>query len=126
MMDVRQSGSGPDNQVQSLRVSWLDPNSPRLKFSLTLEALSPDEYRPRNRLFFVEFSPKRCLPIFIGESHQAVCVLVHNLDESLQKREKLIASGIPELEADSLLPVQRFFPRSRLGRFVVRPSADFL
>jgi Holliday junction resolvase RusA-like endonuclease len=115
-----------DNQVQSLRVSWLDPGHPRVRFRLTLEALSPDEYRPRGKLFFVEFSSGRCFPFLVGESHQAVGLIVHAMDEALQRRQELIVSGIAEQEADGLLPVHRFFPRSRLGRFVVRPSADFL
>ena len=115
-----------DNQVQSLRVSWLDPGIPRVRFRLAFEALSPDEYRPREGLFFVEFSPERCFPILVGKSPQAVRLFVRVVDELLQGRQKAVASGIPELDADYLLPVQRFFPRSRLGRFTVRPSADFL
>jgi hypothetical protein len=45
-----------DNQVQSLRVSWLDPCGPRVRFRLTLEATSPDEYLSREELFFRGFS----------------------------------------------------------------------
>src|SRR5260370_25193106 len=36
-----------DNQVQSLRVSWLDPGHPRVRVRLTFEAPSPDDYRPQ-------------------------------------------------------------------------------
>jgi hypothetical protein len=59
-----------DNQVQSLRVSWLDPGDPRVRFRLAFEAISPDEYRPREKLFLLEFSPERCFPILVGESRQ--------------------------------------------------------
>jgi hypothetical protein len=115
-----------DNQVQSLRVSWLDPFVPRVRFRVTLEALSPHQYLPREELFFVEFSPERSFPIFRGKSPEDVSLIVHTVDKMLRGRQELVASGIAVPDANGLLPVQRFFPRSRLGRFVVRPSADFL
>jgi Holliday junction resolvase RusA-like endonuclease len=115
-----------DNQVQSLRVSWLDPYDPKARFRLILEATSPDEYLPRNGLFFVEFSPERCFPILVGDFPEAVAMVVQTLNEALQAWQKLVGSGMPKSEADHVLPVQRFFPRSRLGLFIVRPSEDFL
>ena len=108
-----------DNQAQSLRVSWLDPYDPRVRFRLTFEALSSDEYLTRKGLFFVKFSPERCFPVLMGKSPEAVRLFMRAVDEALKGRQKLVASGMPERDADSLLPVQRSFPRSRLGRFVV-------
>src|SRR5260370_24088491 len=112
-----------DNQVQSLRVSWLDPGDPRVRFRLTLEALSPDEYRPRKELFFVEFSLERCFPILVGKSPETVGLFVHAVDKMLQGRQGILAPGMAALVADGLLPLQRFFPRTRLGRFLGRPTA---
>jgi len=114
-----------DNQVQSLRVSWLDPYVPSVRFRLNFEAISQDGYFLREELFFVEFSPERCFPILGGQSPLAVCLIVHHVDEMLRRHHELVASGAAE-HADLVLPIQRFFPRSRLGRFVVRPSTDFL
>jgi hypothetical protein len=115
-----------DNQVQSLRVSWLDLSNPSVRFRLRLEALSSDEYHLREGLFFVEFSPERCFPVFAGTSPQVVRVYVHAVNAQLQSRQELVASGMEGRDADLLLPLQRFFPRSRLSRFIVRPSTDFL
>lgn len=114
-----------DNQVQSLRVSWLDPSGPNMKFRLTLQALSPDEYLRREGLFFVEFSSERCFPVF-WRSPEVVGEIVQVVNMGLQLRQELLAAGKAASNADLVLPVQRFFPRSRLGRFTVRPSADFL
>jgi len=116
-----------DNQVQSLRVSWLDPapGSPNMKFRLALQALSPDEYLRREGLFFVEFSPERCFPVF-SSSSETVGVVVQTVDVMLKFRQELLAAGEAASDADLVLPAQRFFPRSRLGRFDVRHSTDFL
>ena len=114
-----------DNQVQSLRVSWIDPYDPMVKFRLSIEALEQDEYLEREGLFFVEFSPERCFPMFGNLPPQAIPMFVQYLDELLRGQEELVASGMGG-HAKRFLPVQRFFPRNRLGRFTVRPSTDFL
>jgi hypothetical protein len=115
-----------DNQVQSLRVSWLDPVGPNRKFLLNFQANSPDEYLHRGGLFFVEFSPERCFPIFAGTRSDIAGRMVQRVDEMLREHKHLMDTGIVSDVARALLPIQRFFPKSRLGRFTVRPSTDFL
>lgn len=111
-----------DNQVQSLRISWLEPYLPSVKFHLAVEATSPDEYWPREGLFFVEFSQKRCFPVRLGWPPEAVRLVVRAADERFRVQQELVAAGMPEEEAYALRPIQRFFPRSRLHGFVIRPS----
>jgi len=45
-----------DNQVQSIRASWMTPGGLGAGFELSFDALTPDEYVEREGLTFVEFT----------------------------------------------------------------------
>jgi Holliday junction resolvase RusA-like endonuclease len=113
-----------DNQVQSLQVSWLDPAGPELRFEMLLQPLMRDDYVRRAGLTFARFSADRCWPIF-GGAQPVADMLVKNVGDRLQAREKLLAAGVAEHDAEMLMPIQRFFPSARLTRFTVRPASDY-
>jgi len=115
-----------DNQVQSLKINWESPHNSSVKFRLVLEAIMPGEYLSREGLFFVEFSPACCFPVLlVEESDLFVRHAVRYLSRVFETHQWLVDHDASSM-ARRILPIQRFFPRSRLGRYIVRPSSDFL
>ena len=113
-----------DNQIQSIRASWMTPGAFGTGFDLTFEPLLIDDYLNREGLGFVEFSADRCylLPgsirgqehLFVGAYRAAVMAYQAQLD-----------AGIAEEVARGLLPIARPFPRARLLKFSVRKESEF-
>ncbi|MFC8956181.1 RusA family crossover junction endodeoxyribonuclease [Streptomyces sp. NPDC057101] len=112
-----------DNQVQSIRASWMTPG-PRAGFELQFTALRADDYLSREGLSFVEFGADRCYLLPRAErSVQAVIVRAYR--EALAGHRHMLDTGISEDVARSVLPSVRPFPRARLGQFEVRRQKDF-
>jgi len=113
-----------DNQIQSIKASWLTPGAYGTGFDLTLEPLMTGDYCTRDGLSFVEFSADRCYlvpggvkgheDLFVGAYRQAVFAYRTQLE-----------AGIVEEVARSVLPIARPFPRARLSRFDIRHESQF-
>jgi len=112
-----------DNQVQSIRASWMTPG-PRTGFELDLTALMMDDYVLRQGLSFVEFNSDRChlLPQ-ADRAAQVAIVQAHR--EALTSYQRMLDAGIVESVARMVLPLTRPFPRARLGAFEVRHHTEF-
>lgn len=113
-----------DNQIQSIRASWMDVGSPVGGFDLTFNALNPDDYTRRTGLSFVEFAPDRCY-MLPGIPDEHVSAFVHSYRILLDLYEQRRGAGLAEEVARTVLPIARPFPRARLGRFVVRHEREF-
>lgn len=113
-----------DNQIQSIKASWMTPGLHGAGFQLTFAALMREEYVSRQGLAFVEFSADRCymLPGGLGE-HAARFVASYR--RMVGAYQDMLAAGIHEEVAQSVLPIARPFPRARLGRFPVRHHSEF-
>lgn len=113
-----------DNQIQSIKASWMNPAAFGTGFDLTFEPLSIDEYLAREGLSFVEFSADRCyfLPGSIkGSEH----LFVGAYREAVKAYQRQLDAGIAEEVARMVLPIARPFPRARLSRFSVRGENHF-
>ncbi|MCQ4208339.1 RusA family crossover junction endodeoxyribonuclease [Streptomyces longispororuber] len=112
-----------DNQIQSIRASWMTPGPPT-GFELQFAALMGDDYQDREGLSFVEFSADRCYSLPQAEpSVQAS--LVRAYGAGLAEYRKMLDAGVSESEARMVLPIARPFPRARLGKFEVAHHTDF-
>ena len=113
-----------DNQIQSIRASWMTPGSLGPGIRVTFEALMVDEFLARGGLTFVEFSPDRCymLPGCAEDDQRGI---VSSYRTSVSAYERLVAAGIHPDAARRVLPIPRPFPRARLGKFTVRHQAEF-
>ncbi|MFE4965664.1 RusA family crossover junction endodeoxyribonuclease [Streptomyces sp. NPDC056660] len=112
-----------DNQIQSIRASWMTPVS-QTGFELQFAALTGDDYLSREGLTFVEFSADRC-HILPQVARSVQVDLVRGYRAALEAYQKLLDEGISESVARSVLPLVRPFPRARLGKFEVRHHTDF-
>jgi len=113
-----------DNQIQSIKASWMTPGAARTGFYVAFEALLKDDYIEREGLAFVEFSADRCyiLPGALG-GHEAQFVNAYRA--SIEAYKQMLAAGIIQDAAQSVLPIARPFPRARLGRFRVQHESHF-
>lgn len=113
-----------DNQIQSIRASWMTPGAYGTGFQLTFEALMRDEYVTRDGLAFVELSPDRCYLLHgsLGDQAGRTVSLYRTM---LAAYQDMLAAGIHEHDARGVLPIARPFPRARLGRFQVRHHTEF-
>lgn len=113
-----------DNQIQSIKASWMTPGASGIGFELTLQSLHPDEHVKKNGITFVEFSPTRCYLVHdaLGDHRTAIVSLIR---EKVDAYEEFIHEGIAEDMARLALPAMRPFPRARLGRFAVLPESTF-
>ena len=113
-----------DNQIQSIKASWMTPGAYGSGFELTLEPLVRDDYLTRAGLSFVEFAADRCylIPGALGE-HAPRMVSVYRA--AIAAYEKQLSFGVPESDARMILPMARPFPRARLGRFPLRHESEF-
>lgn len=113
-----------DNQVQSIRASWMTPGSLGPGIYIRFEALIADEIMGRGGLAFVEFSPDRCY--LLPKAPEVLQTeIVRSYRTATSAYEQLIAGGEPACSAQRVLPLARPFPRARLGGFSVRHHADF-
>jgi Holliday junction resolvase RusA-like endonuclease len=107
-----------DNQVQSILARWMDPGPKDCLLIARVQSLSPDEMADREGLYFKEVRPKRGWPLF--ERHRDYeQTLVDAWEAQISAYEALVASGVSHDDARGILPIQRSFPRARLGKFRV-------
>ena len=102
-----------DNQVQSIRASWMTPGPLGVGFELDFQALMLDDVVTRAGTAFVEFSADRCY-ILPGIQPEVWPWLVSRYRAMLEARQEMLDRGIVEDVADRVLPVGRPFPRQRL------------
>ena len=112
-----------DNQIQSIDASWMTPAG-RTGFELKFTSLMADDFASREGLSFVEFSADRCY-LLPQMDRSAQVALVRGYRQALEEYRRMLAAGIAEGAARSVLPLVRPFPRARLGKFTVFPHADF-
>lgn len=112
------SGNGgiliDDGQVQAIDVRWLDKLNVKEDFRVRFEPLAFEGMIARESLGFAEFSSSRCLPIQTNLDVRARTLILTAVKEQLAAAEYLAGMGVRQEVANATLPVQRFFPPSRL------------
>lgn len=129
LLDAATGPSGimiDDNQVQSIRASWMTPGAIGVGFELEFESLMRDDTVTRAHTAFVEFSADRCY-ILPGVHQEHWPALVGLYRSMLKARQERLDLGIMEDVANNVLPNTRPFPRQRLRHhdFPVIPHTEF-
>lgn len=112
------SGNGgiivDDGQVQAIDVRWLDKLNVKEDFRVRFEPLAFEGMITRESLGFAEFSSSRCFPIQTNLDVRARTLILTAIKEQLVGAEYLAGMGVRQDIASATLPIQRFFPTSRL------------
>lgn len=114
-----------DNQIQSIKASWVTPGAFGSGFELSLGPLMRSDYVKREGLSFVEFAADRCYMLHGSLGEEAAALMVSGWRRMVRTYGDLVSRGIPEPDARYILPMLRPFPRARLGRFRVRHEREF-
>lgn len=116
-----------DNQVQSIRASWMTPGSWGEGFELTIASLNPDDTIQREGTAFVEFAPDTCY-VLPGACREAWPILFASYRQYVDARAKCTAVGVAPANLSSFAPIARPWhsQRLRLQRFpVLSHTHDF-
>lgn len=103
-----------DGQVQAIDVRWLDKLGVEEDFRVRFEPLAFEGMIARESLAFAEFSSSRCFPIQTNLDVRARTLILTSVKEQLAGAEYLAGMGVMQDLANATLPIQRFFPTSRL------------
>jgi len=115
-----------DCQVQSVCCKWVDWSKPDQKVDIRIQ-FTPDLWMHQEGLVFVHIGDNLCfpLPAAVPEDARSLFVLVAQM--SLNTKKNLEED--PEIDyyrARLILPLQRFYHKSRLRRFEVVDAIDIL
>jgi Holliday junction resolvase RusA-like endonuclease len=111
-----------DRQVQAVSCHWIDWTAERHQTTISVKALSANEWLPKAGLVFVRIRRKLCFPFLLGVDSigelEIVMRMVATYEEVLRKTGDHYA-------AKYLLPSQQLFHSSLLRGFRVIEPAEF-
>ncbi|MGO2092323.1 MAG: RusA family crossover junction endodeoxyribonuclease [Microbacterium gubbeenense] len=116
-----------DNQVQSIRASWMPPGAPGVGIELEFLALIPDQVTRREGTAFVQFEASTCY-MLPGEAHAQWPALVAQLRKYFDSRTRLRTQGVDEAHVALSSPQIRPWHSQRLrmhGFNVLDATRDF-
>lgn len=103
-----------DGQVQAIDVRWLDKLNVKENFRVRFEPLPYEGMVERDSLGFAEFSSTQCYPIQTSMDVRARTLILTGIKERLVAASYLADIGARRPIASSSIPIQRFFPTSRV------------
>ena len=109
--------------MQAVDSSWIDWDREEEHLSFYIKHF-PDDWLPKAGLGFVQFDKGLCFPLRGNLPPDATLMILDSIEERLRFRDKLEASGIDYYSARMVLPVQRFFHRTRISGFTVVGASD--
>jgi Holliday junction resolvase RusA-like endonuclease len=107
-----------DCQVQEVGCNWVDSYDRSQRVEIRLRFFD-DEFIEKDGLCFVHLGKGRCFPINLTIPPEASLLLLEHLCDRLEKREKILEFGDEYYRTKYMMPIQRFFHRSRVRRFPV-------
>lgn len=110
-----------DGQVQAIDVRWLDKNQIKEDFRFRIEPLPFEFVGKRSGLRFAQFAPARCYPVPGEIDPVTATFMLVQIKDALDAAEFLRDLEIIPAVAGMHLPVQRFFPSSRLKANMFQP-----
>jgi Holliday junction resolvase RusA-like endonuclease len=113
-----------DTQVQHVSCSWLDWTSFEQRLEIRIR-FSPDLFVAKDNLVFVDFGNALCFPLHTDAPPGALELLVNHIELQLKARQELRKLSWDYYSAQGIMPIQRFFHRSRLAKFKVMPLSIF-
>ncbi|MDF2047275.1 RusA family crossover junction endodeoxyribonuclease [Microbacterium sp. Kw_RZR3] len=102
-----------DNQVQSIRASWLTPGRMGEGFVLQFDALSREDVATRAGTAFVEFSADTCY-MLPGAAREHWPSFVNGFARFVAIKDKMRAHGITEEVVETMSPIARPWHSQRL------------
>jgi hypothetical protein len=114
--------SGPDGiliddcQVQAVTSSWIDwTREDQQQLTIRIRHIA-DDFLPRQSLAFVDLGRNLYMPVHVGLPAEARTLIASYLASAVIGRDKLVALGAEFSSSRAIMPVQRVFHRSRLGK----------
>jgi Holliday junction resolvase RusA-like endonuclease len=110
-----------DCQVQEVTCHWHNPYSMNVTEQFSVEiAFDPESFYDKSNLLFIQFENALCFPIIDNADEKAISIVVDLVSNTLASRKQLLEMGTPEYEARGIMPIQRFFHRTRISGFRVK------
>ena len=107
-----------DNQVQSVRCSWIDWTSHGQAVDLQIR-FRTDEFVQKDELVFVEIEKSLCMPINRGLPPKFLTVLLDAFQWQFDQRRLWQGRGYDYYQSKGFMSIQRVFHTSRLQQFEV-------
>ena len=109
-----------DNQIQRVTSEWFDTKSPeeeRLEININFQ---PDEFLPKEELFFVHIRNNLYLPLWENLPKKCQQEIITQYSNMLKLRDSLQDAGMEYYRSSCFLPAQRVFHKNRLGEFTLK------
>jgi Holliday junction resolvase RusA-like endonuclease len=113
-----------DNQVQHVSCSWMDWTTLQQRLDITLRFAS-DLFVSKEHLVFVDFGNSLCFPVNKSAPREGLELFLKVIETQLQTRQRLRSFGWNYEAAQGVMPIQRFFHRTRLAQFTVISLGTF-
>ncbi|MEP0869734.1 RusA family crossover junction endodeoxyribonuclease [Trichocoleus desertorum AS-A10] len=107
-----------DCQVQSVSCYWIDWTREDQQIAVRVSYM-PDDWLKKKNLFFVQYPKGLCFPVNRDLPHKALNLIVNRVETMLADREELQQLSNDYYFSKTLLPIQRFFHRTRINGFSV-------
>lgn len=123
--------TGPDGiliddcQVQRVNCGWIDWTSEEQAFDVEIEYFE-DEMISSRDIFFVQFANGLCFPFERDLPNEITETLVQHLNDRLAARDAIASLTGNYHTALYVMPIQRFFHRTRIQGFPVLPHTQFM
>ena len=108
-----------DCQVQHLSCNWRDryDEPEHIEIEISYE---PDAFFEKDKIIFVQVRGALCMPIHGGMENEALKILLDDFEMKLWTRDRLLEMGNTYYQARSVMSIQRYFHRTRVGEFKVK------
>ena len=112
-----------DTQIQRISCSWIDLTQEGEQLFVSLKYL-PDEWIPKEGLFFVQFEGAMCMPMHHTSSSSEQLLHLDLFERMIDRRNQLIQRGESYQRARYFMSVQRVFHKTRLKGFEVVTASE--
>lgn len=113
-----------DNQVQSVHMYWVDTTQHQQSLRFSIDFVH-DDWIPKKNLIFVSFEKGLCFPFNTDMPWEYNVMILDALENRLSDIRKLEGLGVDYYVRKRIMPIQRFFHRSRVTKFQVLDSSEF-
>jgi Holliday junction resolvase RusA-like endonuclease len=107
-----------DCQVQEVGCNWLDSYDHSQSVEIRIKFFY-DEFIEKEGLCFVHLGRGLCFPVNLTIPPEASLLMLEHLCQRMEQRKMIIELGNEYYRAKYIMPIQRFFHRSRVRRFPV-------
>jgi len=114
-----------DNQIQHVACRWIDAPTTDQSVQIRLQH-APDDCLSKSGLYFGQLEGGLCVPLSQATPIEWQIKVLTHYEKCLATRNEAIASGVDYYTASAIMPIQRAFHRSRVGKFKIIPADQIL